>query len=165
MAGIKITVPAAALVVDRAELRQVLRAAGQEVAAVARSLIRKSAGTRGKHPSAPGEPPASRTGALASGISVRSIRGGEGVRIVDRQFYSRFLETGAKGGGGNTAASGNFRFAKSGRRRMRKGAVNRTRVMEPRPFLSRAADEREASIRDRVIEAIAKGIKFQKLKP
>ena len=161
-----ITVPSYAFTVDKALLRKTLRSAGAEVGAVARALIRRSQGTGATYSkpgggryqaSSPGQPPASRTGALASNISVRPSKTGESVRVRDAQFYALFLETGAKGG------RGSGKFGVKGKRNKR-GALSSARVLEPRPFLSVALAQREDSIADRVRAAVMDGVKFQRIK-
>lgn len=161
--SLKITVPSAALTWDKATLRRTFRAAGAEVASVARSLIRKS------QQSAPGQPPVNRTGNLASHIIVKVFKSGEGVTIQDTARsksgsgapYALFLEDGARGGSGK----------KNGRNvRKRIGgksvliAATGSRVLLPHPFLSVALDQREDSIEQRVKLALLEGIKFTRIK-
>jgi len=168
--GLKIAVPAATLAFDKKELRKVLRSAGSEVAALARSLIRKSAGggRTGYKPgggrysaSLPGQAPASRTGAAASGIRVKTTLKGLGVRVVDSQFYTRFLETGAQGGGGKKG-SRNTRRRRGGKSILL--AVVGRRVLQPRPFLTTAMDQKGDSITARVRDAVVQGIAFKREK-
>jgi len=163
---LQITVPAYAFTVDKTMLRKTLRAAGAEVGAVARALIRRSqgGGTTYSKPgggryqaSTPGQPPVNRTGALATSIKVKAGRGGDSVSIRDTQFYALFLENGAKGG------QGSGKKGVKGKRNKR-GAVSSGRVLEPRPFLSTALAQRESSIGDRVRSAVVDGIKFQRVK-
>jgi hypothetical protein len=177
MAGLKITVPSFALTYDKKLLRQTLRSAGTEIAAVAKALIRGSHGggrKYGRHTaSAPGQPPASLSGDLASSIKVRPWRNGEGVSIRDTEFYALFLEKGAKGGGGDTRNKANMHLAgtfdwRKGKirtkNRMKKSAISQTRVLAPRPFLTTALEQRQQGIADRVRAAVVDGIKFKKLK-
>jgi hypothetical protein len=170
MAGLKITLPTAKLTYDRAEVRKVIRSAGAEVAALARSLIRKAAGGGrtyykpggGRYSaSLPGQPPVDRTGLAAKSIRVRSIRRGLGVRIVDTAFYTRFLETGAQGGGGKKGAR-NIRRRRGGKYALLQ-VVGR-REMQPRPFLSTAMEQKAASVSVRVRDAVIQGIAFQRQK-
>ena len=161
------------LVMNKAKMRAILRRAGSEVASVARSLIRRSAGG-GKtyrrpgggtyQASGPGQPPASRTGTLANSIKVRAFKSGEGVAIRDTAFYAVFLEGGAHGGG---RKGGGWRVAgqkiTASRMRGAEGA-NTARVLEPRPFLSTALQSREASIGDRIRAAVTQGIEFRRQK-
>lgn len=93
---------------DKRQLRSVLRQAGTEVAQLARSLIRKGTpggrqyATRragaiiGYQGSAPGQPPASRTGALASSIGVRSLRSGDAISVRAKERYALPLEAGGQ---------------------------------------------------------------------
>jgi hypothetical protein len=145
-------------------LKALMRRAGAEVAAVARALIRRSAGGgreyrgsgggryRGGYKpghytaSAPGQSPVSVTGTLARSIKVRPFRSGEGVAVRDAAFYALFLEKGARGGG-------------------RKGSkAGRERVLLPRPFLTAALEQREASIAQRIKDSIVNDIEFKRVK-
>lgn len=178
MIRLSVTVEAGRIDLDKRLLRQTLRAAGAEVVGVARTLVRKSQGSgrlyRGKRSSAPGQPPISRSGDLARSFKVSVFKSGEGVAIRDAAFYARFLETGARGGGGASRTRTNILLAgQVGRRgrilrlknRMKRGAVNKTRVLMPRPFLTTALQMREASIAQRVAVSINTGIKFVRQKP
>ena len=190
MSGVRlqVTVQGGRLELDKKLLRATMRAAGTEVASAARKLIRGTGGgakLRGgrRKASAPGQPPASQTGALASSIKVRVFKSGEGVAIRDVARsgpnhdgapYALFLEKGAKRGGGNTRDKANILLAgEVGRRgrilrsknRLKAGAISQTRVLQPRPFLSVALASREASIAERVADSINQGIKFTRQKP
>ena len=164
--GLQITVKAIDLEWDKKGLKTALRAAGNEVAGVARKLVRQSTGGgrtyyiggsgggKGRYrASAPGQPPTSVTGLLAKSIKVRVFRSGEGVAVRDTAYYSLFLEGGAQGGQGK-------RVGKHRRGNRGVGA----RVLKPRPFLSRALNDRRASLEQRLGEAIAKGLKFRRVK-
>jgi hypothetical protein len=176
MDGLRITVQAGRLELDKKHVRTVLRRAGNEIAGAARSLIRQSAGSgrvywyhgsSGGHgryrASAPGQAPVSLSGKLASSIKVLLFRSGEGVAVRDAVFYALMLEKGAKGGGGDTREH-NLHYARtgSGKRRMNKSAIGQTRVLAPRPFLSIALDQRRASLERRVGEAISTGLKMRR---
>lgn len=157
---------------DKRELHAVLRQAGAEVAGLARNMIRKGAAggrqyaTRragaivGYQASVPGQPPASRTGALASSISVRSTRGGDGVAIRASEPYAKPLEAGAHGGG---PGRGNTRQRRGGQWTVT--AVAGQRQLEPRPFLSAALDSKRSSIEARLRSTIIGGLAWQKIKP
>ena len=170
---------------DKKHLRSVMRAAGGEIAAAARRMIRRSSGSgrfynykghRGARyqASAPGQPPVDISGALSKSIKVRPFKSGEGVAVRDNAFYAKFLEFGAKGGGGNTRDRSNILLAGEigrggrvlrGQNRMKAGAISKTRVLAPRPFLTAALDQRRASITTRIEAAIIEGMKFQRAKP
>jgi hypothetical protein len=171
--GLKIVVPAYTLSYDRAALRKVLRSAGAEVAALARSMVRKASGG-GRTYSKPGggrysasvagSPPVSRTGAVASSIRVQTRLKGLSVRILDTAFYSRFLETGAQGGGG-AKGSRNVRKRQGGRRgKYVLMQVIGRRQMAPRPFLTVAMEQKGDSISVRVRDAVIQGIAFKRQK-
>ena len=101
-----ITVPAGwTVLADKDQVRKVMLAAGNEVAAVARAMIRQGDRSR---PSRPGDPPNQKSGKLARSIRARAWRDGEGVSIRASEYYALFLSVGAKGGGGNTANAANF---------------------------------------------------------
>lgn len=151
---------------DKKELRRVLRQAGQEVAAAARSMIRSSSGGGryygrrqagaiiGYEASAPGTPPASRTGALAGSIHVKATRRGDGVSIRADEYYGKFLETGAVGGGPGR------RNRVRRDRGVRRVTPTSIRILQPRPYLTAALEERRASIEQRLRAAIVDGVQF-----
>ena len=159
---IKVQVAGAGVVTfDKRSLRALMRQAGNEVAGRARTMIRSNpAGGRVyavRHrgalelhqASAPGQPPASISGTLASSIRVRTYRDGDGVSIRETAFYALFLEAGARGVG----------------RRGRGGSLRRTpagaRVLAPRPSLSAALDELRPSIERRLQAAVLVGVMWK----
>jgi len=165
MIRLKVQVTSAGLIVnDQRALKKVMRAAGNEVAAVARALIRRQAGSGrlyGKHrASAAGEAPARITGALLRGIRVRPFKSGMGVSIRDTEFYAKFLEVGAKGGGGRKG-SANL----GARRKGAKRTAQTARVLAPHPFLSTALASREKSLAQRIKGAVDQDVQFQRIKP
>lgn len=179
MMRVEITVQPGRLELDKRLLKQTMRAAGNEVAAAARAMVRGSSGGgrgyfyQGKRytASAPGQAPVSRSGQLAGGFKVSVYKSGEGFAVRDRVFYAKMLEGGAKGGGGN-ARGGNIwragtRIGSSrrirGANRMKTSAINRNRVLQPRPFLSQALLERRESLTQRIVTSINSGMKFQRL--
>ena len=146
-----------ALVYGKKQLKALMRKAGGEIAATARALIRRSTGGgqdyrgsggsskyRGGYKpghytaSVPGQAPVSVTGTLANSIKVRPFKSGEGVAIRDAAFYALFLQAGAKGPNG--------------------------RVLMPRPFLTQALEQREASIGARIKASIVDDIEFRRIK-
>ena len=150
-------VPANALFVyDKTQLKKVMRQAGQEVAAVAKAMIRSSTG-------GPGQPPMNRTGDLIRSIKARAIRSGEGVVVTagaqsPQGFpYAVALEGGSEGGGpGNkrTGAHHVGQYQKHG-----------SRVVAPRPFLSVALERRQDSLATRIKAAVVDGVAFKRVKP
>jgi hypothetical protein len=157
MMRLQITVGAGYLAYEKVKLRAVMRAAGAEVATRARSLIR--GGVKGRT-SVPGGPPVSRTGTLAASIKVRPSQSGESVTIRDSAYYALFLESGARGGGGD-ARPQNLHRTRTGRTRMKKSAINKDRILLPRPFLSTALDQAEsAGLAARIGASIGQDIKF-----
>jgi hypothetical protein len=167
------------LVYGKKRLRALMRKAGAEVAALARSLIRQAegggrtyAGSGGSNAqrayqggayvaSSPGGPPVSVTGTLASLIVVKPFKSGEGVAIRDKAFYALFLQAGAQGGVGSGRGGGNGERNKTKRGEI--FAVGR-RVLLPRPFLSTALDMREASLGERIKASIVDDIEFKRVK-
>lgn len=128
----------------RKGLEKETTAAARDVAGVVRGLLRKGprtgaaigGGSRGrkKHSSAPGEPPARRTGALARSIKVFRLKGrrgpiGSDVRATVR--YGMALEYGRKKGG----------------------------VIQPRPFLRPARDSRQEQTFARISAGIAEALR------
>jgi hypothetical protein len=165
------------VVLDKSELRALMRAVGNEVAARARSLIRQGSKGKNRRQSAAGTPPVSRTGTLAGSIRVRMSRDGLSAHVADQAkskgdaFYALFLEAGAHGGGGNTSNKANIlpaggiygRNRVRGANRMKASAISRTRVMLPHPFLTRALDDvANASLNERVKRAVLSGMKFER---
>ena len=160
---LKIDVPDAYLLFDKNNLRKAIRESAKLVANQARALTRNAGGSgraystprhvaRGVHyASASGEPPAALTGALSRSISY-SVRG-DRARVYDTQFYSKFLEVGAQGGAPGKRNS-----------RARKGQPKpkpaTRRVLEPRPFISRALLDNEEAIKNKLESAIASDMKF-----
>lgn len=161
------------LVYTRKRMRQLMRRAGAEVAAIARTLIRRSQGGgktyRGSGSSkyrpyrpgaytasAPGQPPVNVTSTLLRGIVVRPYKSGDGVAVRDRTFYALFLEAGARGGG---------RKRRGGKRVEGQAGIAKARVLQSRPFLSTALTQREASLSERIRAAIVDDIEFRRVKP
>ncbi len=173
MIALRLTVGSGALELDKRRIRGIMRSVGNEIAAVTRSLIRGSAGGGkiyskpggGRYTaSAPGQPPVSRTGEMVGSIVVLPFRSGEGVAIRERAFYSLFLAKGAHGGGGNTTSAANMHVAKSGKRRMNPSAINKSRILLPRPSLERALEERAPTIGPRLKEALLSGLRFKRIR-
>jgi hypothetical protein len=163
MLRLEVKVPAGwTLVYGKTPLKALMRKAGNEVAARARALIRAKA-PRGKvRASVPGQPPVSRTGTLANSIKASPWRSGEGVTIRDVAFYALFLETGAKGGVSPGRRPRGFTGKWRGKRNSRKGVVG-SRVLLPRPFLTRALDEvANTSLSQRIVGAVTEGIEFRR---
>lgn len=154
--NILITVPSYSFVYDKKLLKTTLRQAGQEVAKIDRALLRgKGAGRKyGKHQaSAPGSPAAKRTGALANAVRVRVSKNGESVRVIENQFYSRFLEVGAKGGGRQRRGGGSART--------KRGAVQTRRILLPRPSLAVAVKQVEGNLQERIVNALSRSVEFR----
>jgi hypothetical protein len=179
---IQIALHPGALAYDKKKLRAVFRAAGSEVAGVARRLMRQSQGggrvywpKKGvRHQaSAPGQPPTRLSGTLASSVKVFPFKNLEGVAVRDMAFYANFLEAGAKGGGGNARGANMLLAGEIGRRgrilrgknRMKTSAIAQNRVLLPRPYLSTALAQRADSIGERIKQSILEDIKFVRQKP
>ena len=160
---------AALFVFEKKALKKLMRQAGAEVAGVARSLIRRRAGGgrvyvrdgRRYAASQPGGAPVKLSGGLLRGIKVRPFKSGEGVAIRDSEFYALFLEKGASGGGGGKA-SRNKLGAGRGKSRT---APTTSRVLLPRPFLSKAMEMSQASLGQRIRDAVMHDIQFRRMKP
>ena len=182
VAKLKITVPSVALTYDKKVLRATMRVAGNEVAAATRSLLRTSTGGgrtyygtgggssaafRGGYQkkkysaSLAGMAPRNLTGTLARSIVVKPFKSGEGVAIRDSAFYALMLEAGAQGGGGKKGARNVY--AKRGGVRVRVKLVG-SRILEKRPFLTRALDAKQGSLAPRIQGAAIQGIKLVRVK-
>lgn len=145
---------------DKKVLKKTMRQAGQEVAAVAKRLIRSSTGQ-------PGGPPKSVTGQLIRSIKVRPSRSGLSVRVLDDATdpkgrpYAVFLEAGTQQ---RTKPAGRVKRV----HRKRTGPLTPkpgfTTVM-PRPFLSLALDQRSQSLAKRIGDAVQAGVAFKRIKP
>ncbi len=156
MIPIDVRIPMGAeLVIEKKAKKRVLRRFGNKIArATRKKLAQPGAGRRyGKHTaSAPGAPPARITGQLAQSIGVRVFKSGDGVAIRARRFTAKFLEVGAQGGIGSGKAG------VKGQRNKR-ASIAGSRVLEPRPFLSAAAEEQvkgglAAELRDALVNDI-----------
>lgn len=163
-------VPSVAISFDKKQTAAAIRTGVKAVAKVARGLVRGSGGggrQYGSHQaSAPGEPPAKFSGLLAGSIrtSVRA-RGQEIIgRVLDAardaegKPYSRFLETGAAGGG--PSSSGRTRSHRKRSLLQRKSAAMTRRMMAPRPYLSTALDSQHSVIEKLIADAVQADIKL-----
>jgi hypothetical protein len=175
--ALKITVPTGyTIVAGKGPLKAVLRAAGNEVAATARALIRTGAATKkraARRAAAAGGPPVGRTGNLARNIKVRLWRDGEGVTVIDTARsaggsgapYALFLEKGAQGGVGS-GRKGVKGLRNSWKRVNRKNiriAIAGKRVLAPHPFMEPALGQVVANgLTNRVRDAVVNGMKFQR---
>ena len=171
---IYLSVPSIVLVSDKSALKRVMRAAGNEIAAVARAMIRAGAATKkraARRVSQAGAPPVGRSGNLARGIKVRPWKSGEGVTITDaarttrgsRAFYALFLEKGARGGRGSGRKG-----VKGQRNKYSRGvlvSVSSGRVLAPHPFMTPAVEKVEANgLADRIRDALINGMTLRRIK-
>lgn len=154
---------------DKKKARQTHRRAAAEILANARRLVRKGGGGGRRYyveggryvASAAGQPPVSLTGALRRSGRASVFRSGTGFSVRFSAFWALILEQGARGGAGSSRGKAfALRGARSGPggRRIAAG----TRELEPRPFLSRAAEDAWPSIHDRMVAAIYDGIEFRR---
>jgi hypothetical protein len=153
-----VTIPSYHFVHDKKLLKTVLRQAGQEVAKIDRALLRASGSGRkyGRHvASAPGAASAKLSGLLAKSVKVKVSKSGSSVRIIEDQYYAKFLEIGAKGGG---------RRKGGGKSRTRKGVVKTRRVMAPRPSLHLAYAKVAGNLEARIKAALKGTIAFKPAK-
>lgn len=134
------------LVLDKKKAKRTFRKAGSEILAAARAKLRGKAGSGRKYAltaggtyraSAPGQAPASRTGTLRASGKVGIYPSGQGFAVRFRAFYAPMLEGGSRGPG--------------------------RRVLDPRPFLSAALEEKADSIATRIQAAIVDGIEFKRI--
>jgi hypothetical protein len=139
---------------DQKALQKVMMAAGREVAAQARTLIARKLPKNSKQRhvvSQAGSPPNSITGTLRKSITVRAFRKPKiGARVVDTAFYAKFLEVGAKGGGGR----------KGNKRKKKTAPPAGVRVLQPHPFISTAMSMKRSSIDKRVKGVVRDGLSW-----
>jgi hypothetical protein len=159
---------------DKKELKALMRSAGNDVRTKTARLISQTSGGgrtysggggsgayRGGYKagrytaSAAGEPPVAVTGSLKKSLRTYVFKDGDGFAVRERQFYSLFLEAGAKGGG-------NFRGSarRAQARRNRRTAASSARILEPRPHLDRVMAQQEAQLESRVKKAFDQGLKW-----
>lgn len=151
-----ITIPSYHFVHDKKMLRTVLRQAGAEVAKIDRALLRKKGTGRhyGKHvASAPGAASAKLSGLLARSVKVKVSRTGQSVRIIEDQYYAKFLEIGAKGGGRQRKGGGSART--------KHGRISTRRIMASRPSLHLAYQQVQPTLQSRIINALNGSIQFK----
>ena len=86
-----------------------------------------------------------------------------GFAVRAREFYSLFLEAGAKGGG-NPGKSGARAFNRRTGKPKRARGVYTARVLEPRPFLDRVMARELPTIQRRVREALTGALKWRDTK-
>lgn len=155
---------------DKREMRALMRSAGNDVKSKTARLIGQTAGTgrtyrggggsryRGTYraghyrASAPGDPPVRVTGSLRQSLRVYAFKDGNGFAVRERQFYSLFLEAGARGGG------------KPGRGRAARRRASATRVLAPRPHLDRVMQQEAPALDRRVRTALDRGLKWRQTK-
>jgi hypothetical protein len=179
------------VVLDKRQLKAVMRGAGGNVRTQTARLINKSSGSgrayrggggsqyRGNYrpghytASAVGSPPVRVSGTLREKLKTYVYPSGEGFAVRDRQFYALWLETGAHGGGnpfgGRPEAAAKWRATLGtgrNKRGMPKHARGRykTRKLEPRPFLDRVMAQQAPEINRRVYAALTEGLKWKETK-
>lgn len=163
----------ALLVYEKKTLKKVMRQAGSEVAAVARSLIERGSGSgrvyirkgRRYQASRPGAAPVKLSGNLRRGIKVSVFKSGEGVAVRDKEFYARFLEAGAKGGGKGKASRNKLGLRGLLTLSRSRTVTTTSRILLPRPFLTKALDMRRDSIAQRIRDAVERDVQFVRIKP
>lgn len=161
------------VVLDKKELRAVMRSAANDVRSKTAKLINASSGGgrtyrgggggryRGYKPghykaSAPGEPPVRVTGTLRNSMRAYVYPSGEGFAVRQRAFYALFLEAGASGGGNPGRNHGS--------RRRRARNVYNSRVLAPRPSLDVVMAQQAASLEKRVTAALHQGLTWKQTK-
>lgn len=179
MSHLKLTITSwGEVALDKKELRALMRSAANNVKSKTAQLIGKQAGGgrtyrgggggayRGGYKagqytaSAPGEPPVKVTGSLRSSLKSYVYKDDNGFAVRERQFYSLFLEAGAKGGGN----PGRNARQRAHARRHRARSVYTARVLDPRPHLDRVMEAEHANIDRRVKQAFEQGLKWRQTK-
>jgi hypothetical protein len=179
LTALKLTIASwGAVELDNRELKNLMRSAAGTVRTQARRLLARSAGGgrfyagggggayRGGYragryrASAPGAAPVSVSGTLAASLAARPYKSGQGFAVRARAFYGLFLEAGARGGGNPHGRTRHHERTRPRRRRRGYGS----RVLLPRPFLSRVMDEQAPDLNRRVSLALRAGIKWKATK-
>lgn len=172
MSDLKLTVNSwGEVALDKREVRKLMRAAGNDVKNKTGRLINQSQGggktyfgPAGRYrASAPGSPPVRVSGDLRASLKTYVFKSGEGFAVRARQFYSLFLETGAKGGGNPGARAVKPINRRTGRRMRAKG-VYTSRVLEPRPFLDRVMTQEAPELDRRVRLALTNALTWKETK-
>ena len=172
MSDLKLTVNSwGEVALDKREIKKLMRAAGNDVKNKTGRLINQSQGggrvyfgSAGRYrASAPGSPPVRVSGDLRSSLKTYVFKSAEGFAVRARQFYSLFLEAGAKGGGNPGARAVKPINRRTGRRMRAKG-VYTSRVLEPRPFLDRVMTQEAPELDRRVRLALAKALTWKETK-
>jgi hypothetical protein len=159
------------VVLDKRELRKLMRAAGNDVKNKTGRLINQSDGGgrsyfaagRRYRASAPGAPPVRVSGDLRSSLRTYVFKSAEGFAVRARQFYALFLEVGARGGGNPGSRAVKPINRRTGRRMRAKG-VYTARVLEPRPFLDRVMAQEAGELNRRVGAALQNGLTWKETK-
>lgn len=176
MSDLKLTVTSwGQVMLDKRELRAVMRGAGNDIRNKTARLINSTDGGgrlyRHKskpgtyHASTPGNPPVRSGGALRASLKTYVFKSAEGFAVRARQFYALFLETGARGGG-NPYGSRGKSAAPKGRRggyRRAKGRYT-NRVLEPRPFLDKVMTQEAPELDRRVRRALSEALTWKATK-
>ena len=172
MSDLKLTVTNwGEVMLDKREVNNLMRSAGNDVRSKTRALIARGEGSGriydvpgfGRYrASAPGAPPARRSGALQASLKTYVLKQTTGFAVRAREYYALFLEAGAKGGG-NPGARGAGVNQRTGRRKRARGIYTR-RVLEPRPFLDKVMAQEAPNIERRVREALTKALKWKETK-
>jgi hypothetical protein len=165
---------------DKKELRSLMRSAGNSIKTQTARLINQSSGSgrlyyggggsayRGSYKagryraSAPGQPPVRVSGSLRNSLRVYTYPSGEGFAVRERQFYSLFLEAGARGGG-NPGSRYGVRARRNLARRRRVRSFT-ARILSPRPHLDRVMEREAPELDRRVRKALAEGLKWRETK-
>jgi hypothetical protein len=163
---------------DKRELKNLMRSAGNDVKTKTARLISKTSGSGRTYPggggsayrgayrpgayraSAPGDPPVTVSGSLRQSLKVIPYASGEGFAVRERQYYSLFLEAGARGGGN----FGRGRAQRMRGQRHRRGPANSVRVLQPRPHLDRVMQQEEPNLQRRVRQALDEGLRWKETK-
>lgn len=172
MSALKLTVTSwGEVMLDKREVNNLMRSAGNDVKNKTARLINQSDGggrsyfaPGGAHyrASSPGSPPVRRTGMLRGSLKTYVLKQSTGFAVRAREYYALFLEAGAKGGG-NPGTRGGALNPRTGRRKRARGMYTK-RVMEPRPFLDRVMAQEAPALERRVREALTKAMKWKQTK-
>lgn len=160
--GFKVSIdtPNALWSFDKKHLKKIMRAAGQEVSATAKGLIRASAG-------GPGAAPKSETGALIRSLVVRPSRSGLSVKVIAAAMakrgggpYGLFLEAGVQY---QTKSANRPKRVHRKRSQVLTAQPGQT-LIAPRPFLSTALARKAPSLQARIASAVQDDVRFERQK-
>jgi hypothetical protein len=182
MSALKLEVTSWGVVMlDKKQVRAVMRAAGNDIRSKTARLVNKTQGSgrqyyggggaayRGEYrpgryrASAPGSPPVRVSGTLRGSLKTYLYPSGEGFAVRERIFYALWQETGASGGGNPGKRALLPINRRTGKRKRAKGVYTR-RVLAPRPAIASVIASEAANLNRRVEAALLQGMTWKQTK-